>query len=67
MKSALAALAAVVFAGTGCMVRLPVAHTHAASSAAAPAGKQCPPGHMWSDGRCHDKGKGHDKQSRRDR
>lgn len=65
MKTALAALAAVAFVGAGCMVRVPVARTHAASSAAGPAGKPCPPGHLWSDGRCHDKGKGHDKQRKR--
>jgi hypothetical protein len=65
MKKALAALAAVALVGTGCMVRIPVARTHAAS--AGPAGKPCPPGHLWSDGRCHDKGKGHDKQNKRER
>ncbi len=55
MKTLLAGLAAA-FLSTGCMIRVPVAHTSAPVSA-----RKCPPGHQWSDGTCHDKGKGHDR------
>jgi hypothetical protein len=56
----------VTMATTGCLVvpkggsSSPSERTGRSSSASSKAGKDCPPGHTWSDGQCHDKGKGHD-------
>jgi hypothetical protein len=53
-------------ATTGCLVvpkggSSPTSEKTGRSKAASTkAGKDCPPGHTWSDGQCHDKGKGHD-------
>ena len=48
----------LTFALSGCFVMKP--KPRAGTKPAAAKGKQCPPGHLWSDGKCHAKGKGHD-------